>query len=139
MREPNLILLQGAVLVLVLAFALEGDNNETDEDVDHEEGDDNDKNEVEAGNQWPVVVDRSLILRVRIDRHVQQSAGAQEQANGSALLDNHFGGKSAYPGHPSKVETVNKVIMALPTSSKWKSFLSHVRLPTRGLLMSFLS
>jgi hypothetical protein len=99
MREPDLILLQGAVLVLVLAFALEGDNNETDEDVDHDEGDDNDKNEVEAGNQRPVVVDRPLILGVRIDRHVQQSAGAQEQANGSALLGNHFSGnKIRLPG-----------------------------------------
>ena len=64
MREPNLILLQGAVLVLVLAFALEGDNNETDEDVDHEEGDDNDVDEVKDGHDGAVVVQWAVVLLI---------------------------------------------------------------------------
>ena len=43
---------------------------------------------------------------------------------------------STYPGHPSKVDTVKSVSMALLTSSKLKSFLLHDRSTTPGRLMS---
>ena len=38
-----------------LALRLEGDNDKADKDVDHEEGDDDDVDEVEDGNNGPSV------------------------------------------------------------------------------------
>jgi len=67
-----LIFIQFAVLVLLFSFILKGDNNETDKDVDHEEGNDNNIDEVETGDQGSVVVHRTFVLRVRINRHIQQ-------------------------------------------------------------------
>ena len=51
----NLILVQLAVLVFLLAFLLERDDDKTHEDVDHEEGDDDDVDEVENGDNWTMV------------------------------------------------------------------------------------
>ena len=55
---------------------MEGDDDETYEDVDHEEGDDDDVDEVEDGHQGAVVVDRTDILCVRVNRHVQDAGPA---------------------------------------------------------------
>ena len=38
-----------------LALRLEGDNDKADKDVDHEEGDDDDVDEVEDGNNGPSI------------------------------------------------------------------------------------
>lgn len=72
--ENYLILIQLAIAVFLLSFVLEGNDNETDEDVDHKEGDNNDVDEVENGNHRSIVVQGAHILRVRIDRDVEQSA-----------------------------------------------------------------
>ena len=45
-------------------LALEGDNNETNKDVDHEEGEDDDVDHVEEEDVSPVVKDRPLVLRI---------------------------------------------------------------------------
>ena len=59
-NNSDLVLVQLAVLVFLLSFILKGDDDETNEDVDHEEGDDNDEDEVEDGNSRAVVLDRTL-------------------------------------------------------------------------------
>ena len=69
----NLIFVQLAVLVCGLSLVLEGDNNETHEDVDHEEGNDDDVDEVEHGHDGAVVVQRAPVLLIRIDRHIQNT------------------------------------------------------------------
>ncbi len=69
-----LILVKLAVLVFLLSLVLEGDDDKTDEDVDHEECDDDDVDEEEDGDGWTMVVDRTYRLCVRIYRLVQQPA-----------------------------------------------------------------
>jgi hypothetical protein len=69
----HLILVEFAVLVRRLSLVLEGDDNETDEDVDHEEGDDDDVDEVEDGNDGTVVVQRATVLLVGVDGDVQDA------------------------------------------------------------------
>ena len=68
-----LILVQFAVLVGGLSLVLEGDDNETDEDVHHEEGDDDDVDEIEDGHDGPKAVDRTHVLSVGVDGDVQNS------------------------------------------------------------------
>lgn len=46
---------------------------------------------------------------------------------------------NTYDGQPSNVETVNKVSIALATSSKWNLLLLHSRSINLGLLISPLS
>ena len=65
-----LIFVKLAVLVGRLSLGLEGHDDKTDEDVDHEEGDDDDVNKVEDGHIWPVVMQRSDILSIGVDRNV---------------------------------------------------------------------
>ena len=76
-----LIFVQFAVLVLLFSFILKGDDNETDKDVDHEEGNDNNVDEVETGDQGSVVVHRTFVLRVRINRHIQQPVHKSSKGN----------------------------------------------------------
>jgi len=63
----NLVLVELAVLVLLLSFLLERYDDETDEDVDHEERDDDDVNKVENSDSWAVVGLGTTILSVRVD------------------------------------------------------------------------
>ena len=60
----HLIFIKLAILVCRLSFVLEGDDNETDEDVDHEEGDDNDVDEVKDGHDGAVVVQWAVVLLI---------------------------------------------------------------------------
>ncbi len=69
----NLIFIQFAVSVLLFSLVLKGDNNETDEDVDHKERDDNDVNKVEASNHRSVIMHGTHILGVRVDGDVEQA------------------------------------------------------------------
>jgi hypothetical protein len=68
--ETDLIFIQFAVSIFLLSLVLKCDNNETDEDIDHEKGNNNNVNKIEAGNHWPVVVHRSHVFRVRVNRDV---------------------------------------------------------------------
>ena len=70
----NLILVKLAVLVLQLSFLLERYDDETDEDVDHEKGDDDDVDEVENSDGWAVVGLGTAILGVRVDASMHQSS-----------------------------------------------------------------
>ena len=54
-----------------LPLWLESDDDEPDEYVDHEEGDDDDVDEVEESHDGAVVVTRTDIYLVRVDRDVQ--------------------------------------------------------------------
>ena len=74
-----LVFVKLAVLEGSLPFWLEGHNNEANEDVDHEEGDDDDVDEVEDGHQGAVVVDRADVLRVGVDRHVKDAGPTCEK------------------------------------------------------------
>ena len=73
LRLSYLILVQFAVLVGGLSLVLEGDDDETDEDVHHEEGDDDDVDEIEDGHDGPKAVDRTHVLSVGVDGDVQNS------------------------------------------------------------------
>ena len=66
-RETDLIFIQFAVSIFLFSLVLKCDNNETDEDIDHEKGNNNNVNKIEAGNHWPIVVHWSHVFRVRID------------------------------------------------------------------------
>ncbi len=50
---PYLVFIQFTVFESRLSFRLKGDNNETNENVDHKEGNDNNVDEIEDGNCWP--------------------------------------------------------------------------------------
>ena len=52
-QEAYLIFIQFAVFEGGLPLGLEGDDDETDEDVDHEEGDDDDVDEVKDSYSRP--------------------------------------------------------------------------------------
>ena len=52
---------------------LKGDDDKTDEDVHHEEGDHNDVDNVENGHHGPIVDGRPAVLGARINRNVQQA------------------------------------------------------------------
>lgn len=67
---PDLVFIQLTVLVLLLPLALKRNDDKTHEDVDHEERDDDDVDEVENGHQGAVVVNRTHVLRVRVNRLV---------------------------------------------------------------------
>ena len=83
-----LIFIQFAVLILLFTFILKSDNDETDEDVDHEEGDDDDVDEVIAGYERSEVVHRPLVFFVRIYGHVQQTG--QEKRKKQKILNNNY-------------------------------------------------
>lgn len=69
-----LILIQFAIFVLLFTLVLKGDDDETHEDVDHEKCYDDDVDDVVGGHDRPKVVNRSVILLVRIDRPIQKPA-----------------------------------------------------------------
>lgn len=66
----HLIFIELAVFVLLLALVLEGDDNETNEDVHHEECDDDDVDDVVGGHDRPEVVNWSMIFLIGVDRPV---------------------------------------------------------------------
>jgi len=74
----NLIFVELAILVLLLSFFLERNDDEADEDVYHKEGDDDDVDKVENGDSWTVVRHRTVILRVRVDASMHQSSRQTE-------------------------------------------------------------
>ncbi len=57
---------------------MESNDDETDEDVDHEEGNYDDVDEIVDGDERTVVVDRASVRRVRVDGHVQQPDTAND-------------------------------------------------------------
>ena len=71
--DTHLILVELAIDVLLFALVLEGNDDETDEDVDHEERHNDDVDEEEDGDGRAVVVHRAHLLRVRVDRPVHQA------------------------------------------------------------------
>ena len=68
-----LIFVKLAVLVGRLSLGLEGHDDKTDEDVDHEEGDDNDVDEIEYSHHGSVIVDGSNVFRIGVDRDVKDT------------------------------------------------------------------
>ena len=66
-----LVLVQLTVLVFLLSLLLECDNDETDEDVHHEEGNDDDVDDKEDGDDHAVVVDGTDVLSVRVYGSIQ--------------------------------------------------------------------
>lgn len=70
---PHLILVQFTPFELLLSFALKRDDHETDEDVDHEEGDDYDVDNVVDSYPRPVVLERTLVYLGGVDRMLQNT------------------------------------------------------------------
>ena len=66
-----LIFVKLAVFKGWFTLRLEGNNDKTDKDIDHEEGDNDDVNKVEDGNIWSVVMQRSNILSIGVDGNVK--------------------------------------------------------------------
>lgn len=66
-KNQHLVLIQLTVFIFLLSLLLERDNDETDEDVHHEEGNDDDIDDEEDGDDHAVVVDGSDVLGVRVD------------------------------------------------------------------------
>ena len=66
-------------------LALEGDNNETNEDVDHEEGDDDQVDKVEKENIRTVVLLGTDVRFVGVDGDIQD---AEIKSNLVNALDN---------------------------------------------------
>ncbi len=62
--QKYLILVQLAVLVLAFTLVLERDDDETDEDIHHEEGDHDDERDEEDGDRLAIIVDRAAVLLV---------------------------------------------------------------------------
>ena len=61
----------GNYLKIGLSFRLERDNHETDEDVDHEEGEDDDVDEVEHEDNGPIAFLWSHVSFVGVDGNVE--------------------------------------------------------------------
>ncbi len=57
-----LIFVQFTVRKLLFTFILESNNDETDENVDHEEGDDDNVYHVEDCDEWSVVKKRPVVF-----------------------------------------------------------------------------
>ena len=74
MTEKNyLIFVKLAVFVSGLSLLLKGNDDKTDEDIDHEEGNDNDVNEIKDSNNGTEVVDGSNVFSIGIDRNVKDA------------------------------------------------------------------
>ena len=67
-----LVFVKFASFVLLFTFLLKCDNDETDEDIHHEEGDDNNIRDVEDSHDWPGVVHFSMVLCIRVNRPVKE-------------------------------------------------------------------
>ena len=63
----HLIFVKLTIFISRLPFILKGNNNETDEYIDHEEGNDDDINKVEAGHNLSVIMNRTMIFLIRVD------------------------------------------------------------------------
>ena len=71
-----LIFVKRAVFVSGLSLLLKGNDDKTDEDIDHEEGNDNDVNEIKDSNDGTEVVDGSNVFSIGIDRNVKDARPA---------------------------------------------------------------
>lgn len=76
-----LVFVQLAVCVGRVTLALEGDDDETYKDVDHEEGDDDDVDNVEDGHFGTIVQHWTVTLFVRVNAGVQDAAKTGRQMN----------------------------------------------------------
>ena len=69
-KKVYLIFVKLAIFVRWLSLLLEGNDNETDEDVDHEESNDNDVNEIENGNNGSEIVYGAIIFSIGVNGHI---------------------------------------------------------------------
>ena len=68
-----LIFIKLTVFIGRFSFILKGNNNKTDEYIDHEEGYDDDVDEVKASYYWSIIMNGPHILLVRVYRYVQNA------------------------------------------------------------------
>ena len=52
---------------------MKGDNDETHENINHKKGNDDNINEIKTGNYRPVVVNRTMVYFIRINRNVKNA------------------------------------------------------------------
>ena len=79
--KSYLVLIKLAVLVSRLSLLLEGDNDKTNEDIDHKKGNDNDVDEIKHGHDRSIIVNRANVLGIGVDGHVQDSRPAFKGRN----------------------------------------------------------
>ena len=63
----HLIFVKLTIFVRRLAFVLKGNNNETNEYIDHKEGNDDDINKIEAGYDLSVIMNWSMVFFIRVN------------------------------------------------------------------------
>ena len=72
-----LVFIQFAIFKLLLALGLEGNNDETDKDVHHEEGDDNNVNDIVDGDPRAIVDYWTLVHTNWVYRVLEYSASIE--------------------------------------------------------------
>ena len=93
-----------------LSFGLKGNDDETHEDVDHEECYDDDVDKVENGNIWTVVMLRTNIRCIGVNGDVENPENLLITEGKSWVVWSH-------PGQPSKVEATKSVSIPRMTLS----------------------
>jgi len=83
-----LVLVQLTVLVFLFSLFLKCDDDETNEDVHHEESNDDDVDNKEDGDLNPVIIDGSHILHVGINGPIQQP-GSKQEPNAEKICSCH--------------------------------------------------
>ena len=71
-----LIFVKLAVFVSRLSLLLEGNDDKTDEDIDHKEGNNDDIDEIKDSHNGSVVVDGSHVFSIGVNRDVQHARPA---------------------------------------------------------------
>ena len=69
----HLILVQFTSFELLFSFALKSDDHKTNEDVDHEEGDDDDIDDVVDSHPWTIVLEWTLVYVSGVDGMLQDT------------------------------------------------------------------
>ena len=72
-------------LKICFSFRLEGDNHETDEDVDHKESEDDDVDEVEHEDNWTVAFFGTNISFVGVDGDIENPEDGLKSSLGSLV------------------------------------------------------
>lgn len=82
LNAVTLVFVQITVFILLFTLVLERNDNETDEDVDHEESYDDDVDNVVGGDNWSEIVDGPVVFGIWIDWIVKQSRPAFKCCDG---------------------------------------------------------
>ena len=63
----HLIFVKLTIFIRRLSFTLKGNNDETDEYIDHKEGNNDDINKIEASHDLSIIMNGAMIFHIRVD------------------------------------------------------------------------